>query len=177
MLPDVLAAGLGPRGLKNVVAGRAAQGPRLTGLLVCLLLMTACSGYQLRGKVVEGSYSAVTLVDADDPRLAQPGLSGATVTSILDPREMGQKRLPTATTTGGGEFTVPVGEPGAGLLQYTVQVVGRKGGYQSAEETFALPGRGKRVLITLQQGRDTYTPQPGEVLEETIRMGQPYMRE
>lgn len=161
---------------------------RLAMLAAVSLALVACGGgYQLRGKVISGQATSVSVVDEHDPRLDEPGLAGASIRAVLDPREMSQKPLPAATTAGDGTFEVPVREPGAGLLKYTVQVMGGRSGYQTAADTFPLPGGDKRVLITLSPGRDAFRGQtpggpgaPGQAdqfLEETLRMSEPYMKE
>lgn len=135
-------------------------------------------GYRLAGKVVEGPVSSVSVVDRHDPRLDQPGLPGASVQSTLDPEDVGRKRLAEQTSDDSGAFAIPVGEPGAGFLEYEVEVLARMGGYQSAVGTIPLPGRDKRLLITLTPGRDTYGSTGSDAfLEDTMRMSEPFLRE
>ena len=151
---------------------------RLAIALLLPLALPACSGYQLTGKVVEGTASSVVVVDAGDPRLEEVGLAGAEVGATLDPAEPSRKRLPAVRSGDDGAFALPVKEPGAGLLEYAVQVAGRARGYRSAASDFPLPGRGKRVLVTLAPGSDAGGDAPtSDVLEETLRMGEPYLRE
>lgn len=152
----------------------------LVALVLCpWLLLTGCSGYQLRGKVVDGPTSMVMVVDEHDPRLNQAGLEGASVEVTVDPRSLGRKRLPAVTSEGDGSFAVPIGEVGAGFLQYDVRVLARLAGRQSAEDEMALPGGDKRLLIILAPGQDTYQPTGGadDFLNETLEMSRPYLRE
>lgn len=151
----------------------------LSSLLVLLATgLTGCGGYHLRGKVVEGPVSSVAVVDQHDPRLEGPGLRGASIQAVIDPNDVGRKRLNTQHSGDDGSFAIPVGELGAGFLEYEVQVVGRATGFESAVGTFPLPGGNKRVLITLTPGRDTYKPTGSDAfLDETLRMSEPYLRE
>lgn len=140
--------------------------------------LVGCGGYHLTGKVIEGPVPSVSVVDRHDPRLEQPGLAGASIQAVIDPNDIGRKRLDPQSSGGDGAFAIPVGKLGAGFLEYEVQVVGRGAGYQSAVNTFPLPGGDKRVLITLTPGRDTYRPTGSDqFLDETLRMSEPYLRE
>ncbi len=142
------------------------------GLLVPALV--GCGGYRLRGRVIEGSYSTVTVVSKDDPRLREaPGLPNAVLRTTIDPERLNRQAMPTRMADGDGWFEVPIDVTGAGLLEYEVQVIGQLAGHKSAIETFPLPGSGKRVLVVLAPGRDVGVP--GETfLEETMRLGEPY---
>lgn len=132
-------------------------------LLGCLTL-AGCGGYTLRGHVIEGMHSSVSIVDADDLRLQSPGLDGATIDLMLDPDSLGRRSLGTAHSAMDGSFSLPIDEFGAGVLEHEVRLVGRAAKHQSAVKHFILPSRGKRVLIVLAPGRDTY-----RAPEDTLR--------
>ncbi len=143
---------------------------RLLGftVLASLTLLTACS-YSLQGRVVRGDYSAVEVVDSSDPRLSDPktALSGVAVSVQADPNKINRKTLGRAVSARGGEFSLPVDEFGAGVLDYDVGVFARKKGYEPAEGFYKLPGGSRRILITMTPGQDTGTSeQPGSLREE-----------
>lgn len=147
-------------------------------LAVSALALAGCSGYQLQGKVIEGTVSSVSVVDAEDPRLDQIGIEDARVQVTLDPLKPARQRLPLVRSRGDGSFAVPVDEVGAGMLQYDVEVRGEAAGFRGAVEQFPLPGRSKRVLIQLapgQGGRRGPAPGQDDFLGETLRMSEPYM--
>ena len=122
------------------------------------LWLTACGTYELRGKVIEGPASRIEFVDASEPRLAAAGLEGATFELSLDPQRPGRKRIATGNVGADGTFSIPVKELGAGFLEYDFGLVFRLPGHDSAVEYFRLPGRHKRLLVTLARGPDRYSP-------------------
>lgn len=134
-------------------------------------LLTGCGGgAMVRGKVVSGPESVVTLVGEDDPRLAGPGLDGATVRLTLDPRSLGRKPLGSASTYADGTFAIPVNEFGAGVLEYELGVLSRLQGRQSAEGFVPWPSGAQRVLVVLARGQDTYR-EPEDPLKDLERYG------
>lgn len=139
------------------------------GLLLAAMMLVGCGGYRMQGLVVEGKTPAVLLVDKNDSRLQQEGLSGAVLEVTVDPRRMTPKPLAPVASDNQGRFEVPVSEPGAGLLEYEVLVLCRMAGYQSVTQNMPLPSGDKRLLIVLVPGRDTYTPKP-DILRETLQM-------
>lgn len=118
------------------------------------MLLAACSPYTLRGKVIQGDASYVTIVNPDDPRLAQSGLSGTHLRLVLDPLRLNRKDIATGYSGANGEIEMPVEEFGAGTLQFDVGFYARRNGFNSAEGYFRLPGSGKRILVVLAPGRD-----------------------
>ncbi len=145
--------------------------PLLASAAGAMVGLSACSGYALRGKVIEGEASWVFVVDADDPRLSGQGVEGARLDAILDPQRLNRKPAGGGASDPSGDFSVPIGEFGAGVLLYDVLVRAEKQGYIPAEQTFALPGREKRVLIMLQRGAAPRTT-GGETLLDEIRRHQ-----
>jgi hypothetical protein len=112
----------------------------------------------------------VAVVSDDDPRLNQQGVEGADVQVVIDPESLNRKILPEVQTDSTGRFAIPVGEPGAGFLEYQALVAAHAPGYRLATETIPLPPADKRLLITLPTGKDTYRPQD-DILGETLKMG------
>jgi len=146
--------------------------------MACCVLFPGCGGgYQLRGKVVEGPIAQVQVVDADDPRFLEPDRSagGAVVWAVFEPNNgIDRERLGRFVTDGDGVFAIPLDAPGAGLLMYEVQLTARRSGHQGALGTIDVPGRGKRVLITLPHGVDTLRVEE-DLVGETLRDAEPYL--
>ena len=124
------------------------------GVLVVVGGLVGCEGYQLRGKVIRGDYSAIELVPKNDPRLAQAGLSGVSLHLQSDPNRLHRETVARGTSGPDGELRLPVDLVGAGFLMYDVGLFARKEGHAPAESMFRLPGSGKRVLITMAVGQD-----------------------
>lgn len=119
------------------------------------LLIASCSPYTLRGRVVQGEASWVTVtdqatVDADE----EAPVAGANVELILDPGKLNRKELGRARTGPNGEFAIEVDEFGAGWLEHDVGLLVIRDGYVSADGYFRLPDTKRRILVTLQRGRD-----------------------
>lgn len=160
---------------KSGVTGRA--GVWSVAAAVLALLIGGCSSYQLRGKVVEGPVSSVQVLEKDDERFRQPGLAGAQVAVTVDPGRLNRTSFGPAAADEDGRFALPVDKTGAGLLEYDAQVIGQLQGYQAAEQTLRLPSQSKRVLITLAPGSDSARREEPNLLDETIRLSEPYLRE
>ncbi|MEX0777298.1 MAG: hypothetical protein WD042_16460 [Phycisphaeraceae bacterium] len=139
-------------------------------LIATALLLPACSACRLQGVTVEGAAPAVLFVDADDPRLKGPVVGETAVTVTLDPKEMHPRNLGTRPADDQGRFSFPIDAGGAGFLEYEIQVVARKAGYQTAAAFLPLPGSGQRLLIIMAIGRDTYQAET-DILQETIDIG------
>ncbi|MFI4861673.1 MAG: hypothetical protein ACIAXF_13460 [Phycisphaerales bacterium JB063] len=142
------------------------------------MFATGCAGgYVLQGKVVEGPVAEVLVLDADDPRFTRENYTGAgaTVEAVFEPsRGIGRERLGRFTADEDGLFFVPIDEAGAGLLMYEIELLARHRGHQAAVATIPVPGRGKRVLITLPVGADTLQ-RPTDIVDETLRDARPYL--
>jgi len=145
---------------------------------VCLsLAMAGCGGYQMRGVVIQGAASKVLIVDEDDPRLTQGyGVPMATIDVVLDPDRLSRKPMPREVSDVDGRFAVTVDEPGAGYLEYDARIVVRRSGHDTAVKDLRIPGPHQRLLVTLVNGEDHFQPDPPDVMEETLKMGEPYMR-
>jgi len=143
-------------------------------MLVTALLAGGCAteGYVMRGKVVHGPRSTVEVVTKDDPRLAGPGVAGASLRLTLDPLSLGRKPLGSSTSYTDGTFSIPVDEFGAGTLEYEVGVLVRAQGYNTAEDIFMLPGSNRRILVTMARGADRYRKQ-----DDVMKELEPYLPE
>ena len=130
------------------------------------VMLPACGGYQLRGKVVEGTQPGVVVVDDGDPRLKSVGIGGASVEVMLDPMYVNRKTLGKVYSGGDGTFALPVGEFGAGVLEYNISVLARERNHSFAYEQMLMPGSSKRLLIVLPRGADNYQ-RPDDPLGES----------
>ncbi|MEM9167841.1 MAG: hypothetical protein AAGB48_12560 [Planctomycetota bacterium] len=121
----------------------------LLTMSVCLL--SACSPIVIRGTVVPGEISVIAVVDADDPRLKQSGITDAKVTI----RQTGRSGAVRQDTTGEfGRFAVPL--DGTGALSRPMMVEAEANGYLGAvEASMPTPAPGQELLILLQPLRDT----------------------
>lgn len=137
-------------------------------LLALVPALTGCGSYALRGRVIEGDSSGVFVVDPSDPRLKAPGVDGALLDLVLDPQRVSRKHAGRGVSNESGDFSVPVGEFGAGVLLFDALITAEKHGFIPAEEVLPLPGQDKRVLITLQRGIAPRTP-VRENLRDEIR--------
>jgi len=143
-----------------------------TAVTVTLLIAPGCSTYALQGKVVLGPKSTVTVVDADDPRLAGIGIEGATLEFVLDPESGNRQLLGSTHADYEGAFSFPVNVTGAGFLEYEIMVIARAPERSPAVATFALPPKGKQLLVTMVRGRDhapVNTDPLGESMNEVDR--------
>lgn len=148
----------------------------LTVIALACVWLTGCGRYSMRGVVVEGAASMIRVVDAKDPRLSRGyGLPLATIEATLDADRLSRKPLPREVSEVDGTFAVPVDEAGAGFLEYDIRMVVRRPGYNTAIADLRVPGPNQRLLVTLAKGDDSYKEDPPDVLDETLKMGEPYM--
>lgn len=138
---------------------------------IALLLfwpLAGCGGYQLRGRVIEGASPGVLVVSSDDRRLEGNPVADASVRVTVDPDRMKPRELPPVRTDAEGYFALPIEDFGAGALEYNIMLLARANGFRASQEIFKLPGGGKRVLVVLAPGRDTY--RDNDILGETLRL-------
>ena len=153
---------------------RAIKPAALLGLVIAL---TGCAPYSLDGKVISGAMPMVMLVGADDPRLQQPGISGAFIDAMIDPDKLSREHGGSTLTDGSGAFSMPIDQAGAGFLIYDVRVVAQATGYKPTEKTMRLPGDGKQLLIVLTPGTGKYLPPKGDILKDTMDKSKPYLND
>ena len=116
-------------------------------------------------------------VAEDDPRLDGPGLASARIMAWLDPDRLSPEKVGEVTSDGVGRFALPINEPGAGLLMMEVEVRGqRPPDHGSASKVLELPHRGQILLITLKPGPDTDPRPAGNVLDQTLRDAEPFLK-
>jgi len=142
-------------------------------LLFCVAILllwplTGCGGYQLQGRVIEGATPGILVVSSNDRRLDGNPIADASVRVTVDPDSMKPRELPPVRTDADGYFTLPIKDFGAGALEYNIMLLARASGFRASQEIFKLPGGGKRVLVILSPGRDTY--RDNDILGETMRL-------
>ena len=69
-----------------------------------------------------------------------------------------------------------IDEPGAGFLILDVEVQARRERFLSEAKRFDLPGGNKRLLVTMKPGDDVVPLENPNILEETLRDAEPFMR-
>lgn len=121
---------------------------------VACALVGGCSSYALKGRVVKGDASYVTVVDAADPRLEEAGVAGVSLTLIMDPMRLNRKTIAQGVTETDGNFSLPVDEFGAGMLELDTELTARKKNAEPAQGQFRLPSSKMRVLVSLGPGAD-----------------------
>ncbi len=146
-------------------------------LATMLCVLMGCSPYHMQGIVVEGAESKILVVSKDDPRLAEGhGIPLASIKLTLEPNYLSRRTLPQVQSEVDGTFALPVDEPGAGYLDHWVRIIVQRDGYNTATSDRLLPGPSQRLLVTLVYGEDHYQPEPPDLKEETLKMGEPYMQ-
>lgn len=133
------------------------------------LLLTGCGPYRLQGRVIQGDYSAIEIVDGDDERLAHRGVPGAQLRLTMDPDRLNRKVVAQGASDGAGEFSLPVDEFGAGFLEYDFGLSARRKGYEVAEGFFRLPSGSRRVLVTIAPGHETPEEEDLDALIEDLK--------
>ncbi len=151
---------------------------RLWLVVLFALALPACSSYQIQGVVVEGPQPGLFVVDSNDPRLTKwTAVADARVDSIIDPEKLRPKLLPSVMTDDRGRFVIPIDEPGAGLLEYTVSVYASADGYgDQGINTMPLPGSGKQVLVVLAAGRGA-RPRGTQSTEDLLNEAEKFKRQ
>jgi|GEM_PF-1911625 len=148
----------------------------LIGLLIfCVMQLTACGPYQLRGSVVQGDRSGVWVVHKDDSRLKKMTLQRVSVEVTLDPSSMSPKQLGVAQTDVSGQFDMIVDAMGAGSWQeYDLGILVRHEGYRDLWQTLEMPPRDKRLLIVISPGKGGNLP-PTDILKESMELKDKFM--
>lgn len=143
-------------------------------ILACLGL-TGCSSYQLQGRVVVGSLSQVLVVSADDARLQEEPLAGATIELTLDPSSITPKRLGTVVSDDQGDFVMPVEAMGAGSFQeYDLGVLITARKHRNVWQTLKLPSAKKRLLVIMAKG-SAGPPPPQDIIKESMQLKDRFM--
>lgn len=149
-----------------------------TGLgLLIITVLGGCSPYQMQGVVIEGTNPGIEIVDRHDLRLEQVGVPSVEIEVRLDPDRFNPELIGRGQSDRDGRFAVPISEPGAGFLILDVRLIATRERYLTQTERFDLPGSGKRVLITMQGGKDRKTLEDPDILDRTLKDAEPYLRQ
>ena len=146
-------------------------------LAASLFSAAGCGSYKLQGVVLEGDSPRIEIVDKDDSRLEQFGVDDARLTLQLDPQRLSPEVIGRGQSDGDGHFSLTIDEPGAGLLMMDVRLRVSREDFGSLQQDFELPGRGKRLVITLKPGKDDASIGDDNLLRETLREAAPYLRD
>lgn len=138
--------------------------------MLCVVGLSGCGGYSIQGRVVEGDFSIMSFVPADDPRLAEPGLANVRVEVYRDPEKPNIQLAGSQVSDGTGHFDLPLSGFGAGWLVEQWRIEARRGGFQDADTMVALPdsGRNLRLLIIMAPGASNASPRE-DLMEEYRR--------
>ena len=136
---------------------------------VCLSLI-ACSSepYTLRGRVIEGDYSAITFVPADDPRLGVRGIASVKLVLHRDADKSWPTRFGQTISGPAGEIHFPVDTFGAGWMIEQWLIEAYKPGYETGQLITALPAKkaDQRLLIMMAPGPSTPLRPENELWEQ-----------
>jgi hypothetical protein len=128
---------------------------RAPTLLIVLSLgaLNAC-GYQLQGRVVDGGFGTVSVVDASDDRLQGAGIQGVRIQLVRDPNRMRREVVASCSSTRDGSFTLETKTFGAGWTDERWEIVATRSGYGPAQSPVELPidPGSRRLLIELERG-------------------------
>jgi hypothetical protein len=126
---------------------------RIAACLSTLAMLTGC-GYQLQGRVVQGGFGTISLVDPTDQRLQVQGVPGVRVQLVRDPQRMRREVIAEASTDADGAFTLETRSFGAGFLDERFEMVATRPGFGAAQSTMELPldPSKRRVLVEMQRG-------------------------
>jgi len=127
------------------------------------IVVSGCSPYALKGRVIAGDISYITIVERDDPRLSEAGIPGVRLAIMSDPLKPNRKSISNNLSDQSGNIELRVDEIGAGFLEYEVALFANREGFKRSEGFFNLPPSGKRVLVVMCPGRDTG---PSEFMQE-----------
>jgi hypothetical protein len=126
---------------------------RIASCLLVLATLTGC-GYQLQGRVVQGGFGTISLVEPTDQRLQVQGVPGVRVQLVRDPNRMRREVIAEASTDADGVFTLETRSFGAGFLDERFEMVATRPGFGVAQSTMELPmdPSARRVLVEIQRG-------------------------
>ena len=153
-----------------------------TRIVFCLLVLatlTGC-GYQLQGRVVQGGFGTISLVEPTDQRLQVQGVPGVRVQLVRDPNRMRREVIAEASTDADGVFTLETRSFGAGFLDERFEMVATRPGFGVAQSTMELPmdPSKRRVLVEIQRGGSGVNPSttPGGNLYDEAAKYDPTIR-
>ena len=116
--------------------------------------LAGCQSYVLKGKVTRGSLSTMSLVEPDDPRLAEPGVQNVQIAVHRDPGRLAIRLAGRSLSNARGAFAVELDEFGAGWMDEEWLVIATRRGFETAQLQLRIPSRKdpRRLLIILAPG-------------------------
>lgn len=131
-------------------------------LLSCVVASLPACTYQLQGRVVEGGFGTVTLVDAGDDRLQAEGVQGVRVQLVRDPNRLSREVIASCASGRDGSFTLETKTFAAGFTDERWEIVATRAGYGAAQSPIELPMNPgeRRVLVELERGGSSEVTQP-----------------
>jgi hypothetical protein len=148
---------------------------RCAAITLCLILLTACSPYQLQGRVVEGKATQVLVVSPNDSRLNEEPVYEATVELTLDPSSISPKRLGQIVTDDRGNFVLDIDATGAGsFMEYDLGILVTAQKHRNVWQTIKLPSAKKRLLVIMTTG-SAGPPPPKDILKESLQLKDRFM--
>lgn len=153
----------------------------MTRLIACSLSLAgtvlAGCGYRLEGRVVEGGFGTLTLVEPNDDRLQAQGVPGVRVQLVRDPQRLNREVIATCSTARDGSFALETKTFGAGLTDERWEVIATRPGYATAQAPLELPATpsSRRLLVEIERGtsRGTDANTPGGSLYDEAQKYDP----
>ena len=143
---------------------------RFASVALITLPMVGCQSYRLRGLVTEGPTPAVLQVKANDGRLDRTGLAEAVIELVLDPASLSPKPVGATMSDANGQFEIPIGALGAGLLEYDLYILCRLKDHEPVYQTIPLPAANRRLVIVMAPGKDALGAKK-DLIGETLHLG------
>lgn len=133
--------------------------------------VAGCQSYVLYGKVTGGSLSTMSLVEPDDPRLAEPGVQNVQITVHRDPDRLAIRRAGRTISDARGAFAVKLDEFGAGWMVEEWLVIASRRGFETAQLQLRIPSRRdpRQLLIILAPGVSEDPNLPDDLIEQYER--------
>ncbi len=91
----------------------------------------------------------MAFVSADDPRLAQPGLSSVRITVERDPGELSATQVGRGLSDDQGRFAITLDSFGAGYLMEVFGVHASRSGYRNTQANLSLNAKDDRRLLVI----------------------------
>ena len=127
---------------------------QISAMLSLVALVCSACGYQLQGRVVDGGFGTVTVVDPSDDRLQGAGVQGVRIQLVRDPNRMRREVVASCSSARDGSFTLETKTFGAGWTDERWEIVATRTGYGPAQSPIELPidPGSRRLLIELERG-------------------------
>jgi hypothetical protein len=91
----------------------------------------------------------MAFVNADDSRLAQPGVSGVRITVERDPGKLSATQVGRGLSDDQGRFAISLDSFGAGYLVEVFGVHASRSGYRNTQANLSLDAKDNRQLLVI----------------------------